>query len=47
MVNSRRERERKKGGKIKRESTHLKNDSHDFLLFQKEMDGVVNEIGIS
>lgn len=42
MVNCRREREKKKGGKIKRESTHTyKNDSHDFLLFQKEMDGVV------
>lgn len=33
MVNRR--RERKKGGRSK------ENDSHDFLLFQKEMDGVV------
>lgn len=43
MVNCRRERERKKRGGEDQKSkhTHLKNDSHDFLLFQKEMDGVV------
>lgn len=36
MVNCKRERERKKGGKIKGESTHtLKNDSHDFYCFKK------------
>lgn len=36
------EREREKRGEDqKRKHTHLKNDSHDFLLFQKEMDGVV------
>lgn len=39
------EKERKREYQ-KRKHT-LKHDSHDFLLFQKEMDGVVNEIGIS
>lgn len=40
------EKERKRED-LKRESTHTyKNDSHDFLLFQKETDGV-DEIAIS
>lgn len=45
MVNCRRERERKKGGRSK-EKAHTKKRPSRFLLFQKEMDGV-NEIGIS
>lgn len=38
MVNCRRGKKREDQ---KRKHTHFKNDSHDFLLFQKEMDGVV------
>lgn len=45
MVNGRREG-KKKGISQKRKHTQLKHDSHDFLLFQKEMDGV-DEIDIS
>lgn len=42
MVNCRREREKRGERSKEKAHTHtLKNDSYDFLLFQKEMDGVV------